>query len=676
MRAIVTAGGTSEPIDDVRVVTNLSTGRFGAALATALADRGVDVVLIASRSLCQRPHDLDPRVRVVPFGSTEELKVALWRETARPPELLFMAAAVSDYAPRPVHGKIRSVGEQLSVSMDRTPKILPTLRERCGDGTRICGFKLLSRVSSEALIGAAREQLAAAHTDLCLANDLAELGRGLHPAWIVTEDEALRVEGSKARTASALASFALRDAPGHGEVVQPDDTVTIEVASPDPALFDPLSDTLDHHGRPVRTDDPAPWIARGWQVVSEGPLTVLRPPSHRAHRMPAASIGLYDPERELLRMGHRNASHDDGSPPVSDRYGPWRERLQAIRAADHWRVLRRLVPTSPTTARLGGREVIVACSNDYLGLARHPEVMRAARGGGSGGSRLISGSHDVHHRLEEALEDWLERPCLLFNSGWNANLAVGSTLCTAGQRVGSDALNHASLIDGLRLGRAERVVLPHADPDAIPDDLDLIVVEGLFSMDGDRPPLHRYPRRPWLLVDEAHAIGCVGPGGRGVAADQGVAPDVVVGTFGKAFGAAGAFVCGPPELKELLVNTARSFLFTTALPEPVAHMVLAALPLADEAARQRLRANVRRLRTGLAQQGLSVMGTDHIVPVVVGSRALALSAALLERGVYAPAIRWPTVPRGEERLRLTVSAAHSEEQLDHIVEALGALGGG
>ncbi len=307
MRAIVTAGGTSEPIDDVRVVTNLSTGRFGAALATALADRGVDVVLIASQALCQRPHELDPRVRVVPFGSTEELQTALWRETRQPPELLFMAAAVSDYAPVAVDGKIRSSDDSLSLTMGKTPKILPTLRERCGDTTRICGFKLLSRVSEQELLAVARAQIDQAHTDLCLANDMAELSRDRHPAWIVTRDSAERVVGDKAATAAALASFVLRDAPAHGEAVQRDDTVTIDIASPEAALIDPLSDTLDHHGRPVRTRDPAPWVARGWQVVSEGPLTVLRPPSQRVDLMPAASVGLYDPVRRLLLMGRRTA---------------------------------------------------------------------------------------------------------------------------------------------------------------------------------------------------------------------------------------------------------------------------------------------------------------------------------------------------------------------------------
>jgi len=306
MRAIVTAGGTSEPIDDVRVVTNLSTGRFGAALATALADRGVEVTLIASKALCQRPHELDPRVRVVPFGSTVELRDALLAETAAPPELLFMAAAVSDYAPPPVDGKIRSTMDELSIQMTRTPKILPTLRDRCPD-TRICGFKLLSGVSVEELIDTARGQITKARTDLCVANDLQELGGGQHPAWIVTAEHSERVVGTKADTAAALATFVLRDTAARGDVVQADDTVTLHIASPEASLLDPLSDTLDHHGRPVRTADPAPWVARGWQVVSEGPLTTLRPPSQRDDLLPAASVGLYDPVRQELLLGRRTA---------------------------------------------------------------------------------------------------------------------------------------------------------------------------------------------------------------------------------------------------------------------------------------------------------------------------------------------------------------------------------
>src|SRR5690606_2469870 len=149
-----------------------------------------------------------------------------------------------------------------------------------------------------------------------------------------------------------------------------------------------------------------------------------------------------------------------------------------------------------------GREVLLACTNDYLGLASHPEVQAAARGGGATGSRLISGDRPAHRALEEALEDWLGRPCLLFGSGWHANVAVFSTLCEEGDLVASDAANPASIIDGLRLSPARRVVVPHAEPAAVPADARLVVVEGLFSMDGDVPPLRAYPTAPWLAVDE------------------------------------------------------------------------------------------------------------------------------------------------------------------------------
>jgi 8-amino-7-oxononanoate synthase len=356
---------------------------------------------------------------------------------------------------------------------------------------------------------------------------------------------------------------------------------------------------------------------------------------------------------------------------MSDRWAPWARRLQQVREADRWRAPRTLVPTGATTARLDGHEVIVACSNDYLGLAHHPELTAAARGGGSTGSRLISGSRPVHEQLEQAVADWFGRPALLFNSGWHANLAVLSSVCEPGDLVASDAANHASIIDGLRLSKAERTIVAHGRPDEVPPGARLVVVEGLFSMDGDRPPLPDYPTEPWLCVDEAHSVGALGPDGRGVAALQGVQPDIVVGTFGKAFGAAGAFVVGPPALRDLLINVGRSFIFTTSLPEPVAAMALAGLRLATDERREQLAARTRSLRRGLAQLGWSAPGDDHIVPVVVGDRALSLAASLLERGVFAPAIRWPTVPKGQERIRLTVSAAHTEEQIHRILDALG-----
>lgn len=349
----------------------------------------------------------------------------------------------------------------------------------------------------------------------------------------------------------------------------------------------------------------------------------------------------------------------------------WEARLAEIRAMDRFRSVRTLRPTSATRGELGGRPVLVACSNDYLGLAFDPGVRAAARGGGSTGSRLISGARPVHRALEDALERWLDRRVLLFNSGWNANVGLLSTVGEAGTTFGSDALVHASIIDGLRLSKATRRILPHGRPDQVPPDLDAWVVESLYSMDGDIPDLAAYPRGPWSFVDEAHALGCLGPGGRGVAAAQGVVPDGLVGTFGKAFGAFGAFVAGSDALITLLENSARSFVFTTALPEPVAAMALAALGRADDERRGRLTANTTRLRRALRDLGWSPLGDAHIVPVVVGPGALALAARLLDRGVFAPAIRWPTVAAGRERLRFTVSAAHTDDELDAIAEALG-----
>ncbi|MEQ1501243.1 MAG: aminotransferase class I/II-fold pyridoxal phosphate-dependent enzyme [Myxococcota bacterium] len=356
---------------------------------------------------------------------------------------------------------------------------------------------------------------------------------------------------------------------------------------------------------------------------------------------------------------------------MTDRLDPVHRRLAAIRAAGRERRVVTATPTGPTTARIDGRDVIVACSNDYLGLAWDPVVRAAATGGGATGSRLISGARPVHRAVEEALEDWLGRPALLFGSGYLANLAVFSTVCEQGDVVASDAANHASIIDGLRLSPATRRVVPHADPSAIPADARLIAVEGLYSMDGDLAPLAAYPRGPWLAVDEAHAIGCLGPGGRGVAAAAGVVPDLTIGTFGKAFGGSGAFVCGSRAWIELLVNAGRSFVFTTAPPEPVAAMALAALRRATDELRQRLAANVVRFRRSLRELGWTPLGDAHIVPIVTGPSAMALAARLRDRGVFAPGIRWPTVPAGRERIRFTVSAVHTDDQLDAICDALG-----
>jgi len=321
--------------------------------------------------------------------------------------------------------------------------------------------------------------------------------------------------------------------------------------------------------------------------------------------------------------------------------------------------------------RLGGRELVNFSSNDYLGLAWHPEVRAAyAGGGGAGSARLISGNRPAHDALEAALAEKLRQTVLLFSSGYHANLALLATVPEPGDLVVSDALNHASIIDGLRLSKARRVVLPHDQPDHIPAGAALAVVEGLYSMDGDTPDLRRWTGDHWLAVDEAHAFGAVGPGGRGVAAMQGVAPDFIVGTLGKALGVAGAFVAGPAALRELLVSQGRAFIYTTGMPEPVALAALAALRLADDERRERLAANARRLRDGLRQAGARVLGAHHVVPIVTAEYTMDIAARLLDAGIYAPGIRFPTVPRGQERVRFTVSSEHTGEQVDRCVDAV------
>jgi 8-amino-7-oxononanoate synthase len=327
-----------------------------------------------------------------------------------------------------------------------------------------------------------------------------------------------------------------------------------------------------------------------------------------------------------------------------------------------------------TTAEVEGRYVDVFCSNDYLGLAHHPDVRKAWRGAGAGSARLIAGDRPSHHALEEVLSDRYGRPVTLFTSGYHANLALMQVLLEEGDVAVSDAMNHASIIDGLRLSKATRVIAPHGTAE-VPAGARLVVTEGLFSMDGDVVDLPRLGRSAaaagaWLCVDEAHAVGVLGPGGRGASFGAGVVPDFVVGTLGKAFGSMGAFVVGPPALRTLLISQGRSFIFTTALPEPAARAAFVALRLADDGLRAQLAANVRRLRAGLWALGISAPGRDHIVPIVLGARTMAVAAALKARGVLVPGIRPPTVAPGAERLRITLSAAHTNAQIDHLLDAL------
>jgi 8-amino-7-oxononanoate synthase len=354
---------------------------------------------------------------------------------------------------------------------------------------------------------------------------------------------------------------------------------------------------------------------------------------------------------------------------------------------------------------LDGRRVVDFSSNDYLGLAADPRLAEAAacalRTEGTGGTsaRLISGNHALHERLENELARLKgARAALLFPSGYAANVGAIPALAGRGDAVYSDALNHASLIDGIRLSRAEPRVFPHLDVDALERMLRadagrfrrrIVAVDAVFSMDGDLFPLDwlvRLARRhgAWTYVDDAHGTGVLGAEGRGSAERWGVEGqiDVVMGTLGKALGTAGAFVAGSATLRDFLLNRARSFVFTTAPPPALSAATLEALRiLRDEPwRREHLRENARHLREGLRAMGLAAPGADdgHVVPIATGDerRTVRMGDALRERGFLVGAVRPPTVPPGTSRLRVTLSAAHTAQHVDGLLGALRELLGG
>lgn len=360
-------------------------------------------------------------------------------------------------------------------------------------------------------------------------------------------------------------------------------------------------------------------------------------------------------------------------------------------------------PQGPTVL-LEGKPVLLLCSNNYLGLADHPQVREAAAdaamrwGVGAGASRLVSGTMTIHGRLEERLAAFKgSEACLLFGSGYLANLGVIGSLAGSGDTVFSDELNHASIIDGCRLSRAEVVIYRHRDVEHLEWCLHrqgggrdgrgrrLIVTDSVFSMDGDVAPLVQiveaaaaYEAR--LVVDEAHAIGNLGPDGRGAVAEAGLEGevDVVIGTLGKALGSYGAYACASTEMVRYLINAARSLIFSTAPPPPAVAGALAALDLLRDRPHrvQRLRSNSRVLRRALAAEGFPVPESEmQIVPLIVGDEraAMSLCQQAIERGIFAQAIRPPSVPSGTSRLRLTVMASHTPSELQRAAEVIGGL---
>ncbi len=344
-----------------------------------------------------------------------------------------------------------------------------------------------------------------------------------------------------------------------------------------------------------------------------------------------------------------------------------------------------------------GRRLLSFCSNDYLGLANHPEVIRALQHGaehygvGSGAAHLVSGHSAAHHALEEELAVFVQRPrALLFSTGYMANLGVMAALLRRGGAVFEDRLNHASLIDAGVLSGARLLRYTHADAPALEARLaqsavkqKLVASDGVFSMDGDLAPVPTLAASSarhdaWLMIDDAHGLGVLGRNGGGVLEHFGLGMaevPILMGTLGKAFGSFGAFVAGSDELIETLIQRARSYIYTTATPPALAEATRAALRLVQSEGwrRERLSDLVARFRAGAAQLGLLLAESiTPIQPLIVGdaARAVQLSQALNEHGILISAIRPPTVPEGTARLRITFSAVHSEAQVDRLLEAL------
>ena len=379
------------------------------------------------------------------------------------------------------------------------------------------------------------------------------------------------------------------------------------------------------------------------------------------------------------------------------------DELVAIDSANLRRTLREVASPQGARVQLDGREVLNFSSNDYLGLANHSALKEAAVeaiekfGAGAGSARLISGSQSPHHELENALANFKgTEAALAFSSGYAAALGTIPALVGTGDVVVIDKLVHASLVDAAKLSGAKLRVCKHNDLADLAGILEwtagqggrtLVVAESVYSMDGDLAPLLnlvelKEQHGAWLMLDEAHATGLYGKGRRGVAEEFSVAKrvEVQMGTLGKALGAAGGYICGSNELVDLLRHRARSFVFSTAPMPAQAAAARAGIEVAQsaegETRRTRLWSLVDELKNGLIARGWKLpVVQSAILPMIVGdeAEAVALSERLLEAGVFVPAIRYPTVARGAARLRITVSAAHSSEDIKNLLEILGEV---
>ncbi|MCQ6276062.1 8-amino-7-oxononanoate synthase [Bacillus sp. V3B] len=375
------------------------------------------------------------------------------------------------------------------------------------------------------------------------------------------------------------------------------------------------------------------------------------------------------------------------------------QKIEKTKEAGLYRKFRTMNTAPLPEMVIDGRSQIVFSSNNYLGLANDQRLVYAAEttlhefGVGSSGSRLTTGHTDWHQKLEEKIARFKQtEAALLFSSGFLANVGVLSSLPEKGDVILSDQFNHASIIDGCRLSKADTVVYNHIDMNHLEEKLKetasyqrrFIVTDGVFSMDGTIAPLDQMVRLAkqydaYVIVDDAHATGVLGEKGRGTSEYFGVYPDVVIGTLSKAIGTEGGFVAGSKVLIDFLLNHARTFIFQTAMPPSICAASHTALEIIEESneKRQLLFSNVNKIKNSLEEMGYKVKGDlTPIIPVIIGDPkdAVIFAEKLQENGIYAPAIRPPTVPNGESRIRLTVTSAHGSKEIDYLLECFHFIG--
>ncbi|MDQ1005359.1 8-amino-7-oxononanoate synthase [Neobacillus niacini] len=374
-------------------------------------------------------------------------------------------------------------------------------------------------------------------------------------------------------------------------------------------------------------------------------------------------------------------------------------RLDKTKEAGLNRKVRTMETAPLPLMTIDGEKQLVFASNNYLGLANDKRLVNAAEtvlhefGVGSSGSRLITGHTNWHQKLEDKISQFKRtEETLLFSSGYLANVGVLSSLPEKGDVILSDELNHASIIDGCRLSKANTLIYNHVDMDDLEEKLKatescqrrFIVTDGVFSMDGTIAPLDKIMSlakryHAFVIVDDAHATGVLGENGRGTSEYFGVYPDVIIGTLSKAIGTEGGFVCGSKVLIDFLLNHARTFIFQTSLPPAICAASYTAFEIIKHSKdkRQLLHSNVKKIKTSLQEMGYTVKGDDTpIIPVIIGDthKTVMFAKRLLEKGIYAPAIRPPTIPLGESRIRLTVTADHSLKEIDYLLKSFNLIG--